>query len=179
MVWAGVSRLYPKRTPAINHDPVLIESARQGDVAALEELLVRCQPDVNRFAVSVCATPEDAEDAVQETLWIIYQKIGALRTIGAFSTWLFRVVKHQCLRLDSVPEPSYEFNAYPAFTTQQVVAAIAVLPPLYQQVLLMRDVESLTAPEVAQTLGITVQAVKSRLHRARGLVRETLLPEMD
>ncbi|MGH7883848.1 MAG: RNA polymerase sigma factor, partial [Candidatus Dormibacteraceae bacterium] len=75
-------------------NPELVEAARQGDVEALGELLAQCHPDARRFARSLCPTPEDAEDAVQETLWIISRRIGALRVTAAFTTWLFRLVKH-------------------------------------------------------------------------------------
>ena len=57
--------------------------------------------------------------------------------------------------------------------------AIAALEPMYREVLLLRDAEGLTAPEVAEILGVTPQAVKSRLHRARLLVRENVAPLLD
>ena len=54
--------------------------------------------------------------------------------------------------------------------------AIAALDPMYREVLLLRDVEGLSAPEVAEVVGVSVQAVKSRLHRARLSVRERIAP---
>ncbi|WP_204319959.1 RNA polymerase sigma factor, partial [Klebsiella pneumoniae] len=60
---------------------VLIDAARQGDRAALERLLAVSQPDIRRYAQSQCAGTSDADDAVQETLWLVYQRIGALRTV--------------------------------------------------------------------------------------------------
>ena len=59
----------------------LIIAAQNGDSEAINELLTRCQPDLQHFARKVCVTPEDVEDAVQETLWIVSQKIGTLRVI--------------------------------------------------------------------------------------------------
>jgi RNA polymerase sigma factor (sigma-70 family) len=164
----------------------LIESARQGDTEAIQALLLRYQPDVVRFARSVCATPEDAEDAVQEALWVAVQKLGALRVAAAFTTWLFQVVKHECYRLlrrfrhettleqAGGPQHTYDEMADQTALSHDVAAAIAALEPHYRQVLIMRDVQAMTAPEVAATLGLTVAAVKSRLHRARVLVRAAL-----
>lgn len=167
----------------------LIEDARQGDAAAIRALLARCQPDVARFARTVCATPEDAEDAVQEALWVAAQKIGALRVAAAFTTWLFQVVKHECYRLlrharheaslEHIVErlPAHDHKTVDhAALSRDVAAAIASLEPPYRQVLIMRDVQAMTAPEVAAALGLTVSAVKSRLHRARLHMRTELQP---
>ena len=68
-------------------EPKLVEAACGGDFAAVEELLVVCQPDLRRFARRACSTSEDAEDAVQIALWQLYRKIGALRTAATFASW--------------------------------------------------------------------------------------------
>ncbi|MGH7868140.1 MAG: RNA polymerase sigma factor [Candidatus Dormibacteraceae bacterium] len=172
-------------------NPELVEAARQGDVEALGELLVRCHPDARRFARSLCPTPEDAEDAVQETLWIISRRIGSLRMAVAFTTWLFRLVKHECLRLlrsqrrkpvvhaALAPILETEREAIQAALLGDIAKAIAALPLGYRQVLVMRDIEGLTSPEVARSLDLSAPAVKSRLHRARGMVRASLLNWLD
>lgn len=164
----------------------LVEAARSGDTAAIHALLTHYQPDLTHFARTVCATPEDAEDAVQEALWIASQKIGMLRVSASFTAWLFQVVKNECYRLlrrgrretplASVAEPQYvyELADVQGPLARDIVSAIAALQPIYRQVLIMRDVQEMTAPHVAATLGITVAAVKSRLHRARTEVRAQL-----
>lgn len=163
----------------------LIESAREGDVAAIHALLVRYQPDAAKFARTVCATPEDAEDAVQEALWIAVQRIGTLRVASTFTTWLFQVVKHECFRLlrrGRREQPIDQLLVQRLSTqptdqgilTHDIAKAIAELSPQYRQILVMRDVQGMTAPEAAATLGITIEAVKSRLHRARTIVRAAL-----
>lgn len=168
-----------------NESQQLIEAARSGDTAAIQTLLARYQPDIAMFARQVCATPEDAEDAVQEALWIAVQRIGTLRVASAFTSWLFQVVKHECFRLlrkvrreepiDRVPFQHRSSDApEQSMLAYDVVKAIAELAPQYRQILIMRDVQGMTAPEVAATLGLTVQAVKSRLHRARTVVRAAL-----
>ncbi|AVH74392.1 RNA polymerase sigma factor [Nostoc sp. 'Lobaria pulmonaria (5183) cyanobiont'] len=172
---------------AIKYDYQLIESARQGDSEAINTLLTQCVPDIKRFARTVCATPEDVEDALQETIIILSKKINTLRIAAAFTSWLFRVVKRECYRLlrlrtkelltDTLPEvqDTSEYNRIQStLLSQEIVTAITRLPIIYRQVLIMRDIEEMTAPETAMTLGITVEAVKSRLHRARKIIRATL-----
>lgn len=77
----------------------LIEQARNGDQESLNQLLVLSQSDMGRFARTVCATSEDAEDAVQTVLWKMSGAIGALKSVGAFTVWLFKIIKHECLKL--------------------------------------------------------------------------------
>ena len=83
----------------IGAEPQLVEAARSGDVAAVERLLVVCQPDLRRFARRTCSSGEDAEDAVQIALWQLYRKIGALRAAATFATWMFRIIERECYRL--------------------------------------------------------------------------------
>ncbi len=165
------------------HD--LIEAARQGESEAIHTLLVRYQPDVTKFARTVCATPEDAEDAVQEALWIASRKVGTLRVASAWTSWLFTVVKRECFRLlhrvrreqplDQLPAQHLQTQGVDqGILAHDIAQAIADLPPQYRQVLVMRDVQGMTAPEVAATLGLTVETVKSRLHRARSRIRAAL-----
>lgn len=169
----------------IRADSYLIEAARSGDAAALSRLLQVCQPDLKRFARRTCATSEDAEDAVQLALWHLYRKVGALRTVAAFGTWLFRIVERECYRLFGgrlpvdevarVDPDAAQAPGLPLDLRADLTRAIAELPATYRDVLILRDVEELTAPEVAAHLNVSVEAVKSRLHRARGMVRERLL----
>ena len=170
-----------------NYDLELVEMARQGDTEAIDRLLLQCQPDLMRFARRVCATPEDVEDAVQETLWIASRKIGTLRTAAAFATWSFRVVQRECYRLFNMTRRETTMDLLDesclvvaedgqghAQLKTDVVAALAKLPAAHRQVLVMRDLEEKSAPEVAAELGITIQTVKSRLHRARLALRGSL-----
>jgi RNA polymerase sigma factor (sigma-70 family) len=83
----------------IGAEPQLVEAARSGDIAAVERLLVVCQPDLRRFARRTCSSGEDAEDAVQIALWQLYRKIGALRAAATFATWMFRIIERECYRL--------------------------------------------------------------------------------
>ena len=169
----------------IRATPELVEQACSGDAPAIAELLVTCQPDLKRFARRTCSTTEDAEDAVQVALWQLHRRIGTLRTVATFATWLFRIVERECFRLFRGRRPA---NHVGADALDSVAApdaghdlridlsrAIAELPESYRVVLILRDVDELTAPEVAAHLGLGVDAVKSRLHRARAMVRARLL----
>ncbi len=166
--------------------PQLIELARQGDQQALLELVTVCQPDLKRFARRTCNNSEDAEDAVQIALWKLYRKVGTLRTVATFATWLFRIVERECYRYFRIRKyaeslddlSSDETPLAPMVPTDlktDLVRAMELLTPPYREVLILRDVHELTAPEVAAQLGLTLEAVKSRLHRARAQVRKHLL----
>ncbi|MFD5107943.1 RNA polymerase sigma factor [Streptomyces cinereoruber] len=76
----------------------LIAAAQRGDTEALTALVHGSYPHVHRFARTLCATPQDAEDAAQEALFILYRKIGMLRASGALASWMFRIVRNECLR---------------------------------------------------------------------------------
>src|SRR3954467_8675563 len=73
-------------------NPALVEAAQRGEAGAIEQLLAATKPDLQRFARRLCAGPEDAEDAVQNALWILHRKVGMVRAVPAFAGWLFRVV---------------------------------------------------------------------------------------
>ncbi|MEJ7806821.1 MAG: RNA polymerase sigma factor [Telluria sp.] len=163
----------------------LLLAACDGDPAAVDALLANLQPDLKRFARRSCASSEDAEDAVQIALWKVQRKLGTLRALPAMATWLFRIVERECfrllraMRLTGPLSPSLEDKLYSAPVPLQLrhdlVNAIASLPPEYRSVLILRDIDELTAPETAQQLGLSVAAVKTRLHRARGFMRERLM----
>jgi RNA polymerase sigma factor (sigma-70 family) len=166
-------------------EPQLVEAACGGDAAAVEKLLVVCQPDLRRFARRTCSNGDDAEDAVQIALWQLYRKIGALRTAAAFASWLFRIIERECYRLlhargrlqalDASLDEVLRQEPLPLALRNDLVTAIAALPEPYRKILILRDIDELTAPEAANQLGISVDAAKSRLHRARVLVRDSLL----
>ncbi|WP_079427100.1 RNA polymerase sigma factor [Streptomyces katrae] len=170
----------------------LITAAQGGDLDSLTALVSGSHPNVRRFARSLCATPEDAEDAAQEALIILYRKIGMLRASGALASWMFRIVRNECLRRaravvrdrehpaapDAAPGTavdSAEDEALRRLEAGRVAAAVAALPPDQRRVLIMRDVQGHSGRMVADALGLSTPAMKSRLHRARATVRQTLL----
>jgi RNA polymerase sigma-70 factor (ECF subfamily) len=165
----------------------LFDAARMGDGAAIAVVLDIAQPDIRRYARSVCRSPADAEDAAQEALWLLFRRVGTIRSLAAFSGWLFTVVRRECQRLARIA------NLRPAQSLAGVdlerslgerpqtevrldlAAAVEALPAHYREVVLLRDVREMTIDEIAAALGDTRQSVKARLHRARLLVREYLV----
>ena len=147
-------------------------------------LLAAAQPNIRRFAQRTCRTSSDVDDAVQEALWLLARRIGTLRAVGAFWAWLSAIVMRECLRLarrvtsgeplDDHADRLLAQRAEPDLRLD-VAAALQSLPDHYRTVIVLRDVEERTVGEIAAALGLTREAVKARLHRARGLVREYLL----
>ncbi|UMP04848.1 RNA polymerase sigma factor [Amycolatopsis sp. EV170708-02-1] len=163
----------------------LIVAAQGGDASAIAALVSGSHPHVQRFARSLCASPEDAEDSAQEALIILYRKIGTLRATGALASWMFRIVRNECLRrarrawrgddlADSAVMVSAEEDALDRLEAQRVAAAIAELPADQRRVLIMRDIQGHSGRAVADALGLSQAAMKSRLHRARATVRAFL-----
>lgn len=165
----------------------------------MEQLLERYQAQIYRFARRVCRDREDARDVLQETMLAVAKGLREFRGDASFSTWLFTIARSFCVkkrrRSKFAPREERSIDAEPAAAARlgddrplpdEVVAhkelegaldaAIETLAPMYRDVLLLRDVEGLTAPEVAAVLGISGQAVKSRLHRARLALRAQLAP---
>jgi RNA polymerase sigma factor (sigma-70 family) len=165
----------------LNH--ALVEAARQGDRAALESLLAASQPDIRRYAQIQCASQSDAEDAAQETLWLVCRRIGALRTVTSFPAWTFAIVRHECSRLwrrmkgqaELPPDDHPSFVHRPELELRaDLIAAIHSLPDKYREVIVLRDIEEFSISEIATNLLLTREAVKSRIHRARLMIREYL-----
>jgi len=167
----------------MRHDPILLESARRGDLGAVEQLLALCRPDLHRIAHSQCAAGVDADDAVQESLLLIYRRIGALRTIASFPAWTFSIVRRECQRLwramhgeVALPESEHPIFAYVDHMglRKDLAAAIQSLPQKYREAIILRDFEEYSIDEIAEHLLLTRAAVKSRIHRGRQMVQEYL-----
>ncbi|MFG3619308.1 RNA polymerase sigma factor [Nocardia sp. NPDC047654] len=166
-------------------DERLIAAAREGDAAAIAALVSGSYPHVRRFAHTLCASAEDAEDAAQEALIILYRKIGTLRASGALASWMFRIVRNECVRqwravtrqFEPMPDSfvaSAEDEAVQRLEAARVATVIAALPADQRRVLIMRDVQGYSGRMVAGMLGLSVAAMKSRLHRARATVQHQL-----
>jgi RNA polymerase sigma-70 factor (ECF subfamily) len=176
----------------------LLRAARAGDREALEAFLESEQPRIYRFGMRMCQSREDAEDVVQETMLAAARGLGDFRGGASVTTWLYAIARSFCLKkrrrskfapreeepLDDALGPEKDRIADPARSPEEEVAsrqmeaalerAIGALEPGHREVLVLRDVEGLTAPEVGDVLGLSVEAVKSRLHRARLAVRQRM-----
>jgi RNA polymerase sigma factor (sigma-70 family) len=169
----------------------VLDDARHGDPIALETLLRERRSQVVRYAMRLCISPADAEDATQETLIALSRYVGALREVAALSTWLFMAVRTHCTRLarrslrhalaidDGEPlaleGPSPEDQLVDRQLRRRLALVLADLDPDLREVLVRRDVLGEPAREAALALGISVDALKSRLHRARTEVKRRLL----
>jgi RNA polymerase sigma-70 factor (ECF subfamily) len=173
----------------------LVRASAGGDADALEALLMRAQQVAYRFSLLVCGHPEDAEDVMQDALIRTYQHVGTIKDPSAFRTWLFRTVRNACLmkRRRRVQEPARMESVEPdtasdvashdrgpddlainAWLGRTLREALAKLPPAYRMVVLLREMEGLSTREVAEVTGLTEDNVKTRLHRARTMLRESL-----
>ncbi|MET8862009.1 RNA polymerase sigma factor [Nonomuraea sp. NPDC004580] len=163
----------------------LIEAAQAGDRQSITAVVDGAHAHVRRFAQRLCASPQDAEDAAQEALITLYLKIGTLRATGALASWMFRIVKNECLRrarllfdrdeeagADAVT--SAEDEVIRRLEAERVAQAIKELPDVQRRVLIMRDVLGHPGRRTAATLGLSNAAMKSHLHRARTRLRLSL-----
>lgn len=182
--------------PSENDLVVLVERARGGDRAALESLLVQLAPAIHRFGMRMCRNAHDADDVLQDTLLSVTTHLGEFEGRSSLSTWAFMLARTACARrrrgvknrppvgddgvvetADQAPDPEARAQAYELTTALD--AALQALPEEHREVLVLRDVEGLTAPEAARVLAVSVDAVKSRLHRAREALRTALRPVLE
>ena len=181
----------------------LVRAAAAGDTDAMERLLMRAQEVAYRFSLLVCGHPEDAEDVMQDALMKTYQYVSRIQEPEAFRTWLYKTVRNACLmkRRRRVDEPAHYVSieqggvsdegepqavALPdhtrpadqqlmdAWIGERLRRALMSLPAPYRAIVVMREVEGLSTREVATILQISEANVKTRLHRARVMMREEL-----
>jgi len=155
----------------------LIERARTGDAAAMEQLLATVAPSIQRFGARMCRNDTDAEDVLQDALLTIANHLGEFEGRASFSSWAFALTRSACSRkrrglrnrpLESIEEaeekheerPSPEQQAQDRELAQALNSALDGLPDEYREVILLRNVEALTAPETADSLGISVPQSK-------------------
>lgn len=155
-----------------------------------------------RFAHRLCGEPESAKDLVQETFLNAYRGFDRFRGDAQISTWLYTIASRACLRMrrrrkgaperelsleEFIPTSDGEFRLQIPIDglspeaalqnkqlRQALDGAINQLPKKYKMVLVLRDMEGLSAKEVGSVMGLNERAVKSRLHRARLFVRRQL-----
>jgi RNA polymerase sigma-70 factor (ECF subfamily) len=160
-----------------------------------ESLTREHRDSVYRQMIRVCGNREDAEDVLVEALLKAYRHLDQLRDSAAFRSWLTQIAKRVCWQLkereELLPllqlstldeegreiagsEPTPELQLARRQMKQFLDSAIAALPPLYREVYRLRDIEDRAGDDVAKQLGISLAAMKSRLNRARGLVRAHL-----
>jgi RNA polymerase sigma-70 factor (ECF subfamily) len=177
-------------------DEALVERARTGDRGAMEDLLASVAPSIRRFAVRMCRSEADADDVLQDALLSIATHLDSFEGRSSVPSWAFALTRSACARRrrgkknqpadgddalssHAAEGPGPEDRVASRETTEIVARALEGLPDDYREVLLLRDAEGLTAPEAALAMGISVDALKSRLHRARAALREALRPILE
>jgi len=181
----------------------LIERVKAGDHEAFDVLFQRYFATVSRQAIRLTGHREEAEEVVQEVFLTVYEKAHTFRGTAAFSTWLYRVTANAALirlrrrkkgeelsleeylpsfRDDGhhlvrpVVDWSNELEARVASEERQrlIQQALDMLAPVDKAVVVLSDLEGFSDREIASTLGLSVSAVKARLHRSRLALRGKL-----
>ena len=181
-------------------DVALVAQVRAGDLQAFDELVRKYDRRVFRIAQHITQNHEDAEDVTQDAFLKAYQKLDQFQGNSKFYTWLVRIaVNESLMRLrkrktsktvsidedietdeGSVPRDVADWGPDPEVQYEQselgdiLRKTIQGLPSGFRTVFVLRDVEGLSTEETAETLGLSVPAVKSRLLRARLQLRERL-----
>lgn len=190
--------------PEASSDRDLVRRVAGGETAAFAKLMRRHNRTLFRAARAILRDDAEAEDALQEAYLQAYRAIGTYRGDAKLSTWLARIVANEALmrlrkrerRAEIVPlQPSArpeeldipdtdmpktpEDHAERAQMRRLLEAQIDSLPGDYRAVFVLRAVEEMTVQETAAVLGIPEATVRSRLFRARSLLREALASKID
>ena len=181
----------------------LVDALKRHEEGAVEQLLETFGERVYRLALRISRSVQDAEEIAQDALWTAVRKIETFKGEAAFSSWLFRITAnaaYQKLRARHGQEAEVRWDAFlpqfdedgrylepiedwPLSAGEKVVQgelreklqeAIEALPVDYRTTYLLHDVEGLSNPEIAEILGISLPAVKSRIHRSRLFLRQKL-----
>jgi RNA polymerase sigma-70 factor (ECF subfamily) len=177
----------------------LIAAAKAGDTKAFDQLLASQRPRAMAAALRVLQNPDDAEDAVQEAFLKIVRSLPSFEGRSSFSTWVHRIVVNASLDLmrrgaarpdfverpeqredvaTTAVEPAHEETPESALGDREVEKlvrlAVAALPAVHRQVVVLREFEDCSYQEMAEIIECPVGTVMSRLHHARGRLAENL-----
>ncbi len=181
-------------------EAALVERAKSGETAAFTELVRRYDKKIFRMAKQITQSDEDAEDVLQEALFKAYTHLKDFQGNSKFYTWIVRIAVNEALmklrkrKSDRTVSLDEELDTGEETVTREIAVwdgdpeqrysqeelrvilddAIKSLKPSFRTVFVLRDVEELSTEETADTLGLSIPAVKSRLLRARLELREKL-----
>jgi RNA polymerase sigma-70 factor (ECF subfamily) len=189
--------------PRTDDDTPLVEQILGGNKRAFEEMVRKHERRVFRVALAITGNQQDAEEAMQDTFVKVYRRLADFRREARFTTWLTRIAVNEALQLRRVRQPAIsleelseqaelpaphrveEWYANPEkrYARQEirefVENAIRSLAPDYRVAFILRDVEGFSTNEAAEVLGLSIPALKSRLLRARLMVREALAVRLE
>jgi RNA polymerase sigma-70 factor, ECF subfamily len=172
-------------------DEELIERIAAGDHALFEMVMRRYNQRIYRAVRAVLGSEEEVEDVMQQAYLNAYRNLRQFAGRSQFSTWLTRIAVNEAIarRGKQTPfamedesvmeqaqsnEPDPEQQTFAAELREVMQRQVAALPDTFRAVLVLRDVEELSTSETAESLGISEDLVKTRLHRARSLLRDNL-----
>lgn len=173
----------------------VVDRARDGDRAALEQVLRHHAPAVHAICTRICGPGADGEDAAQDALVAIARGMRGFDGRSALSTWVHRVTTNACIdevrRRRRRPEPvdttdaqepvsqgrGPEDSAVAAEAQQRVTAALAELPEEFRAAVVLRDVADLDYRSISDILGVPVGTVRSRIARGRARLAGALDPQ--
>jgi RNA polymerase sigma-70 factor (ECF subfamily) len=176
-----------RRFPVIA--PELIRAAQSGDREALMTLLREIETHVYRTAYYILGNEQDAMDASQDALIRIYSKIGLYEEKALFKTWVQRIVTNVCIDKFRRHKPSVsieehemvftahdnvEDKALSGFVAQDIREAIDQLPEHHKTVVVLRYLQDFSYNEIAESLDLPLNTVKSYLFRARKQLQSLL-----
>lgn len=174
-----------------DRDSLLVVRAAEGDESAFETLVRRHGPVLLGLAHRLLGNRADAEDAVQESLVSAWRRLPEFRRQAAFRSWMYRIVTNRCLSvlrarrpatpLDAAPEPAApDHQASPSRAAESAATAAAIgealrrLSPEQRACWVLRELHGLSYDEIADAVGISRQAVRGRIHRARRSLLEAM-----
>ena len=168
-------------------DAEIVERVRNGETALFEVLMRRHNQRVYRVARAVIKDEAEAEDVMQQAYINAFTHLSQFQDRAQFTTWLTRIALHEALArrrkrkteespedvMETLtsPQPDPERQAYAAELKRLLEAAVDSLPETYRLVFMLREIEGLSTSETAAGLDLGDEAVKTRLHRARAMVR--------
>jgi RNA polymerase sigma-70 factor, ECF subfamily len=172
-------------------EQLLIARLRARDEGAVEELAREYSPRVYQLALRYLKNPEDAEEATQDVLLKAYQKIAHFRGDAALSSWLFRIAFNTAMsrlrhfrEFEAIEDTAAVDRPDPALLADErlsrrqlrkrLARAVRELPSIYRAPIVLRDLLGMSTEEASTVLRVNDQTLKSRLHRARGMLRQRL-----
>ena len=177
-------------------DAELVAGIKLGDQADMEEIVRRYSGKVYNLGYHLTRNSSAAEEIMQEVFLTVEAKIGSLTNNAYFATWLYRVttnaaygyLRRERRYMEQSPVDEAELSAPEGYDWSElpdeillsdessglIQAAIDRLPETMKTVLILKDVEGMKNEDIAQALGLSVPAVKSRLHRGRLILRQAL-----
>jgi RNA polymerase sigma-70 factor, ECF subfamily len=179
-------------------DEVLAARVRSGETSLYEVLMRRYNPRLYRVARGIVGDTSEAEDVVQQAYVNAYLHLDQFAERAKFSTWLTKIAVYEALgrvrkrqrvpmvafeseeepgtgvQLPAEPSPDPERQAMAGEIKELLEKAIDALPDAYRSVFVLREIEQLSTSETAACLAVTEETVKTRLHRSRSMLRDSL-----